>query len=84
MIVACDGEDASGGLVGRDQAFPDQGLPGVTLGAGYAWDRVTLDAAYAHLFIEERTVSATIRDPEPFGKYESAANIFGASVTVAF
>lgn len=64
--------------------LPTGDRAGVTLGAGYAWDRVTLDAAYAHLFIEERTVSDTIRDPEPFGKYESAANIFGASVTVAF
>ncbi len=57
---------------------------GITFGAGYQWERFAVDVAYAHLFIEDRTVTETIRDPEPFGDYESSANIFGASLAFKF
>jgi long-chain fatty acid transport protein len=55
----------------------------VTLGFGYKWNKLTLDVAYAHLFIKDRTVTSSIRSPQPLGEYESSANIFGISVGYA-
>ena len=57
---------------------------GVTLGFGYNWGKFAIDAAYAHLFIEDREVSESIRTPLPSGEYESAANIVGLSFGYAF
>ncbi len=57
---------------------------GVSVGFGYDWKYVRVDAAYAHLFIEDREVNDSIRSPKPLGEYESAANIFGLSVGYTF
>jgi len=71
---------------------------GITLGYGAALGRYTLDVAYAHLFIKDRTVklSETIRgrDPAtgtvvnpsvlPIGDYEAAGDIAGVGLSVNF
>ena len=47
-------------------------------------DIANLDLAYAHMFIDDRTVEDSIRDPQPLGEYECSANIFGVSLAYAF
>ncbi|PIE35881.1 hypothetical protein CSA56_02200 [candidate division KSB3 bacterium] len=64
--------------------LPTSDRHGITIGVGYEWENVTLDLAYAHLFIDDRTVTDSIRDPEPVGDYEAAANIIAASVGFVF
>lgn len=56
----------------------------VTVGFGYRWNNFNIDLAYAHMFVDDRTVEESIRDPEPVGDYECSANIFGVSVGYAF
>ncbi len=56
----------------------------LTLGFGYSWKNVTIDLAYAHMIIDDRTVEASERVPEPVGEYECSANIFGMSVAYTF
>lgn len=57
---------------------------GLTFGFGYQWGNATLDFAYAHLFIKDRDVGISLRDPQPLGNYKSSANIFGFSLNYAF
>lgn len=57
---------------------------GITLGCGYRWNNLSIDLAYAHLFIEDRSVTSSIRNPQPLGEYVSSANIFGISLGYAF
>ena len=64
--------------------LPTSDRHGITLGFGYTWDKVALDLAYSHLFIKDRSVSESIRSPEAVGDYESAANIFVASLGFKF
>ncbi len=56
----------------------------VTFGFGYQWNTLNIDLAYARMFVKDRTVNDSIRDPEPLGTYEASANIFGISVAYAF
>ncbi len=56
----------------------------LTLGFGCRWEKLSIDLAYAHLFIDDRTVEESVRDPEPLGEYESSGDIFGISVGYAF
>jgi long-chain fatty acid transport protein len=56
----------------------------LTLGFGYKRNNLSIDLAYAHLFIKDRTVTSSIRDPQPLGEYESSGNVFGISVGYAF
>ena len=56
----------------------------ITLGFGYKWRNMQIDLAYAHLFIDDRTVTESERNPEAIGTYESEANIFGISLAYAF
>lgn len=56
----------------------------ITVGFGYQWNKLNLDLAYAHMFVDDRTVEESIRDPQPLGEYECSANIFGISVAYAF
>lgn len=57
---------------------------GITLGAGFEVGRLTIDLAYMHLFVEDRSVSTTLRDDRPLGEYESSADVFGIGVGYAF
>ena len=57
---------------------------GVTVGFGYDWGKFNIDAAYVHLFIENREVNDSIRSPKPLGDYESAANIVGVNLGYTF
>jgi long-chain fatty acid transport protein len=56
----------------------------LNLGLGGRWKNLSLDLAYAHIFYPDRTVESSIRNPQPIGKYESAANVFAMSVGYAF
>jgi long-chain fatty acid transport protein len=56
----------------------------ITIGFGYQWNHVAVDLAYAHMFIDDRTVEESLRNPEPVGTYECSANIFGISLGYAF
>jgi long-chain fatty acid transport protein len=68
---------------------------GLCLGYGFTYGRYTVDVAYSHLFIKDRTVDQTIRGYDaatkvytnpsvlPLGDYESAANIAGISLSVS-
>ena len=64
--------------------LPTNDRHGITAGFGYKWDKVVLDLAYSHLFIKDRSVSESIRDPEPVGDYETSGDIFVASVGFKF
>jgi long-chain fatty acid transport protein len=64
--------------------LPTSNRNNITLGFGYKWNNLSLDLAYAHLFIDDRTVTESIRDPQPLGKYECAGNVFGVSVGYNF
>ncbi len=56
----------------------------ITLGFGYRWNNLNVDLAYAHMFVDDRTVDESLRDPQPVGEYESSADIFGVSLAYAF
>ncbi|PID57151.1 hypothetical protein CSB45_07935 [candidate division KSB3 bacterium] len=64
--------------------LPTNDRHGISAGVGYAWNNMTLDIAYAHLFIKDRSVSRNIRHTQPIGDYETSANIFAASLGFTF
>jgi len=56
----------------------------ITVGFGYKRNNLSIDLSYNRLFVEDRSVDESIRDPQPLGDYESSANIFGISIGYAF
>ncbi len=78
--------------------LPMNNRNGLTFGYGLSAGHFTLDVAYAHLFIKDRSVyleetirgrdpvSGTITNPSvlPIGDYEAAGNIAGVGLSVSF
>ncbi|GAK56812.1 membrane protein involved in aromatic hydrocarbon degradation [Candidatus Vecturithrix granuli] len=64
--------------------LPTNDRQNITLGFGYRWNKMTIDLAYAHLFIKDRTVTESLRSPKPLGDYECSANVFGIGLTYKF
>lgn len=64
--------------------LPTSDRQNLTLGFGYKWNNLTIDLAYAHLFIDDRTVTDSLRDPKPVGEYECSGNVFGISLAYTF
>lgn len=70
--------------------LPDGDRYWLALGAGFNWHQWSLDLAYAHIFIEDRTVSQSVATSlggtEIFSaKYKASnANLFGAQLSYQF
>jgi long-chain fatty acid transport protein len=65
--------------------LPGANRHGLSVGFGYKGQQLSVDLAYSHLFLEDRTVTSSLRESAPpVGDYEAAANIFGISVGYAF
>jgi long-subunit fatty acid transport protein len=45
---------------------------------------MTIDLAYAHIFIKDRTVTESLRSPKPVGEYECSGDVFGIGLTYKF
>jgi long-chain fatty acid transport protein len=56
----------------------------ITVGFGFRRNNLSIDLSYNRLFVEDRSVDESIRDPQPLGDYESSANIFGISIGYVF
>jgi long-chain fatty acid transport protein len=56
----------------------------LTVGFGFRRNNLSIDLSYNRLFVEDRSVDDSIRNPQPLGDYESSANIFGISFSYAF
>lgn len=57
---------------------------GIALGGGFRLNNLTVDLAYTHLFIGDRTVTGSLRTPQPLGDYETSADLFAISLDYAF
>lgn len=64
--------------------LPTSDRNNITLGFGMRWDKLSIDIAYAHLFIKDRTVESSIREPQPVGEYECSGNVVGISLAYTF
>lgn len=63
--------------------LPTNDRNGITLGYGLTMGKATIDLAYCHLFIKDRTVTSSWRGPSaiPVGDYTAAANIAGLTLS---
>ena len=57
---------------------------GISLGGGFRLNNLTIDLAYSHIFLEDRSVSESLRSPQPLGDYETSADLFAISLDYAF
>jgi long-chain fatty acid transport protein len=70
--------------------IPVANLHALTVGFGYKWPRVVVDAAYLLGFYEKRSIDNTTTDPNnvagptAFGSYSSMAQVLTVSVTLKF
>lgn len=64
--------------------LPTNDQHGPSIGFGYRWNNLAIDAAYIHLFFIDRIVEESIRDPKPLGDYKCSGNILGVSVAYSF
>lgn len=64
--------------------LPTNDRQNITLGFGYRWNKMTIDLAYAHIFIKDRTVTESLRSPKPVGEYECSGDVFGIGLTYKF
>ena len=70
--------------------IPNANLHAFTVGFGYKWPRVVVDAAYLLGFYEKRSIDNTTTDPNnvagptAFGSYSSMAQVLTVSVTLKF
>jgi long-chain fatty acid transport protein len=73
-----------------DPVVPTANLNAVTIGFGYKWPTVVVDAAYLLGFYEKRSIDNRTIDPNnlsgptAFGSYSSMAQVFIVSVTFKF
>jgi long-chain fatty acid transport protein len=61
--------------------LPTNDRNGITLGYGVKLGKATVDLAYCHLFIKDRTVTRSIRSNPPVGDYTGSANIGGITLS---
>ena len=70
--------------------IPESNLHAVTVGFGYKWPTVVIDAAYLFGLYEKRSIDNTTIEPDnlsgptAFGSYSSMAQVFILSVTFKF
>jgi long-chain fatty acid transport protein len=57
-----------------DSRLPDSDRQAVSIGAGYTINKVTVDAAYQHIWFKKRTVNDSIQDDIPLTANPSALN----------
>ncbi len=57
--------------------LPDADRNGITVGVGWKSGKMQVDAAYLHIFVNDRTTSTSAVDFN--GSYKNAANLFGLS-----
>ncbi len=70
-----------------DTALPDSDRHGLTLGIGYTFKSVKIDASYMALFFKDRDVTNDVgatTGANLDGKYEAFTNIFGISFTYKY
>ena len=70
-----------------DPSIPGSDRHGVTLGVGYEWDSITIDFAYAAIFVEDRHITNTVGSTSGAsvsGKYESFIHLVALTFTYRF
>ena len=70
-----------------DPSIPGADRHGLTLGIGYEWDSITIDFAYAAVFVEDRNITNTVGSTSGAnisGKYESFIHLVGLTFTYKF